>query len=127
MKTISSSFNRRFENLLASPSTRTAQTGSDFGREVWCLTSDCGTQRTMPPFDAMDASLQQAKEPKANVVVAGGGPAGLVCAIMLGRRGVPTVVIEPRERLPGWKAAHSNVIHLNTRGQSALQCAAARA
>ena len=81
----------------------------------------------MPPFDAMDASLQQAKEPKANVIVAGGGPAGLVCAIMLGRRGVPTVVIEPQERLPGWKAAHSNVIHLNTRGQSALQCAAARA
>ena len=32
----------------------------------------------------------------AQVVVAGGGPAGLACAVELGRRGIGCLVIEPR-------------------------------
>ena len=76
----------------------------------------------MPPVDA-DASLQWldwAEESTANVIIVGAGPAGLLCAVMLGRRGVPTVVVEREKLLPDWRAP-SHAITLNTRGQSALQ------
>jgi FAD binding domain len=44
------------------------------------------------------AGLTAARLPgTAQVVVAGGGPVGLACAVELGRRGITCLVIEPRD------------------------------
>ena len=49
------------------------------------------------PAELTAASLRAAGLPRAvQVVVAGGGPVGLACAVELGRRGIGCLVVEPR-------------------------------
>ena len=58
---------------------------------------------------------------KPHVVVAGGGPAGLLTALLLGARSVPTTVIEPT--LSEEWSSRSYCINLNERGIAALEAA----
>ena len=58
---------------------------------------------------------------KPHVIVAGGGPAGLLTALLLGARSVPTTVIEPT--LSEEWSSRSYCINLNERGIAALEAA----
>lgn len=57
-----------------------------------------------------------------SVVVAGGGPSGLVAAILLGKQGIPTTVVEQSSRPDEWSTKSYSIV-LGERGLAALDAA----
>eukprot|EP00965_Chrysotila_dentata_P254205 6211798-Pleurochrysis_carterae.AAC.2 len=56
-----------------------------------------------------------------NILVAGGGPAGVLCALLFARRGLQTTLVERSSSLAKWDASRSYSINLNARGCSSLE------
>jgi 2-polyprenyl-6-methoxyphenol hydroxylase-like FAD-dependent oxidoreductase len=57
-----------------------------------------------------------------SVAVAGGGPAGLLIALLLGRRGIDITLFEAAEKAPEW-TPRTHAIGIRGRGQKVLQIA----
>ena len=57
-----------------------------------------------------------------SVVIAGGGPSGLVAAILLGKKGIPTTVVEQSSQPDEWSTKSYSIV-LGERGLAALKAA----
>lgn len=57
-----------------------------------------------------------------HVIIAGGGPAGFLAALLLARRGIPTTVVEKTLKPDPWSTKSYSIV-LTARGRNALQAA----
>jgi len=105
-----------------------------FSPEVWSISFRSWQRKLLPQsvsdmarrsqrqeeYDKKIVELQKDKESAPSLVIAGGGPAGLLAAILLGNLGIKTTVLE-RSSGPDQWTSKSFSLALNERGTSALK------